>query len=162
MILHELEERPYRGLGYQARGPRARWEGAVIETKPSIRVVSAEIQRGPRYLITRRPPHAILPDLWEFPGGRVREGESQQDALERCLLKRIGCHVAVGEPVLEIRHDYEEYDVLLTVFSCSLGEQEPSAHSVSEIAWVVADDLANYDFPGADRHTIDMLLQSDV
>ena len=56
---------------------------------PTIRVVSAEIAVEGRYLITQRSAHAVLPGLWEFPGGRVREGESDAQALVRAVSGRL-------------------------------------------------------------------------
>ena len=87
--------------------------------RPVKRVVSAEIQRGGRWLITQRSSHAVLPLLWEFPGGRVREGEQEEAALIRSLQARIGVEIEVIERLLEVRHDYEDYSVLLAVWRCS-------------------------------------------
>lgn len=129
--------------------------------RPVKRVVSAEIERDGRWLITQRGAHAALPLLWEFPGGRVREGEQEEAALIRTLRHRIGVDVEPAERLLEVRHDYEDYTVVLAVWRCDLGEQEPYAASVAGIAWVDPEDLADYPFPGADQKTIDLLLQHD-
>ena len=67
--------------------------------KEVIRVVAAVIERGGRYLITQRNAGAVLPLLWEFPGGRVEEGESDEDALTREVKMRIGADVTVGEKI---------------------------------------------------------------
>ena len=56
----------------------------------TIRVVAAVIENGGRYLITQRRPTAVLPLLWEFPGGRVEAGETDQDALQREVRHRLG------------------------------------------------------------------------
>jgi 8-oxo-dGTP diphosphatase len=70
---------------------------------PRIRVVSAEIERSGHYLITQRRPDAVLPLLWEFPGGRVREGEDDAAALVRTLQSRVGLDVVVGEQGVSYR-----------------------------------------------------------
>jgi 8-oxo-dGTP diphosphatase len=128
-------------------------------TRPSIRVVSAEILRGGRYLITQRSARAVLPLLWEFPGGRVREGENDYEALERCLRDRIGVQAQVGRRVLEITHDYDGYSVVLAVYRCALGDQDPVPENVAALAWVAPEDFADYPFPGADQKTVDLLLR---
>lgn len=128
--------------------------------RPLIRVVSAEIQRDGRYLITRRPKHAVLPDLWEFPGGRVVQGEGDEVALNRALQKRIGCSAKVGDRLLEVRHPYEAYDLVLVVYRCDLGDAEPVCGSVAELAWAGPEQLAGYEFPGADQQTVDELVGS--
>ncbi len=127
--------------------------------RPAIRVVSAEIQRDGRYLITQRSARAVLPMLWEFPGGRVREGESDDEALQRCARDRIGVQVDVGRRILEIVHEYEGYAVTLAVYRCNLGDQDPMPENVAALAWVSPEEFADYPFPGADQKTVDLLLR---
>jgi len=123
-----------------------------------IRVVSAEIQRDGRYLLTQRSARAVLPLLWEFPGGRVREGETDEAALARAVKGRIGVDIDVGGKVLEVDHGYEDYDVVLVVYKASVGEREPFAQSVNAIAWVEPASFGDYPFPGADQKTVELLL----
>lgn len=126
---------------------------------PRIRVVSAEIERSGHYLITQRRPDAVLPLLWEFPGGRVREGEDDAAALVRTLQHRVGLGVTVGEQTMEVVHVYEGYSLTLAVYRCTTDEsQEPEARHVHAIAWVRPEQFGNYRFPGADQQTVDALL----
>ena len=76
-----------------------------MKTKPHIRVVAAEIERDGHYLITQRNPHAVLPLLWEFPGGRVEMGESDAQALARELHEGMGIEVEVDERSLSVSHE---------------------------------------------------------
>ncbi len=128
--------------------------------KANIRVVSAEIQREGCYLITQRLPQAVLPGLWEFPGGRVRDGESDAVALTRSLELRLGVTPQVVDQVLEVTHEYDDYSVTLAVYRCSVGA-EPTSNRVAALAWVRAEDLAGYEFPGADQRTVQLLLSDD-
>ena len=126
----------------------------------TIRVVSAEIQRDGRWLICQRSARAVLPMLWEFPGGRVRDGESDADALARCVRGRVGVTPNVGARLLEVGHDYPDYRVVLAVYRCSVAaHDEPWAENVAAVAWVSADELADYPFPGADQRTVELLLK---
>ena len=127
--------------------------------RPMTRVVSAEIQRGGRYLITLRSAKAVLPLLWEFPGGRVREGEDDRDALVRAVRHRIGVTVDVRERVLEVRHDYDGYSVLLIVYRCTIAYGDPFPQAVNALAWVGPDEFGDYPFPGADQRSVDELLK---
>lgn len=131
------------------------------DERPTVRVVSAEIQRDGRYLLTQRSAKAVLPLLWEFPGGRVQEGEADVAALRRAVRERVGVEVEVLEPLLEVTHDYETYRVILSVHRCALGRQEPWPAKVNALAWVHPDDFADYPFPGADEATIAQLLRED-
>jgi 8-oxo-dGTP diphosphatase len=127
--------------------------------RSTLRVVSAEIRREERWLLVQRSAHALLPLLWEFPGGRVREGETDRDALMRALGYRLGVVPAVGERVLEVRHAYPDYDVVLAVYRCDLGAEEPVARTVQALAWVAPEDFEDYPFPPADLKTIEALLR---
>lgn len=126
--------------------------------KPVLRVVSAEIQVEGRYLITQRAEHAVLPLLWEFPGGRVRRGESDVGALRRAVRERLGVGVDPSAKLLEVRHEYDEYDVVLCVYRCAVVEGEPRACAVRAFAWVPPEEFGGYEFPGADQNTVELLL----
>jgi len=123
-----------------------------------IRVVSAEIQRNGSYLLAQRAEHAVLPLLWEFPGGRVRAGESDRDALVRSISERIGCRARVGELAMEVTHPYDGYDLTLALYRVDIGTQTPVAGAVHAIAWAGPEQFADYTFPGADQKTVDLLL----
>jgi 8-oxo-dGTP diphosphatase len=128
-------------------------------TATVIRVVSAEIVREGRYLLTQRSAHAVLPLLWEFPGGRVRPGESDADALARCLRARLGVNARVGSPTMEVHHCYDTYSVNLAVYQAELEESDnPVAVGVEDLAWVSPEELESYAFPEADQQTIELLL----
>ena len=85
-------------------------------TLRTIRVVAAVIERDGRYLITQRRPTAVLPLLWEFPGGRVEEGESDSEALRRELRHRLDVDIEVGALISFLTHTYETYAVDLHLY----------------------------------------------
>ena len=128
-------------------------------SKPHVRVVAAEIERDGLYLITQRRPEAVLPLLWEFPGGKVEPGESDEDALARELAEKIDARVVVGGLSLHVSHEYERYTLDLLVYHCELVPgSEPRAKHVHEVRWVLPSDFKDYEFPGADQQTVDALL----
>jgi len=126
---------------------------------PLIRVVAAVIAREGKYLITQRRGTAVLPGLWEFPGGKVEPGESDTEALAREIQERIGVDVIIGERMALRQHAYVGYRVELNLYRASivLG-QEPSKRRVADIRWVLSEDFENYPFPAADQATTDLLL----
>ena len=127
--------------------------------KQLIRVVAAVIERDGRYLITQRKPTAVLPLLWEFPGGRVENGESETQALIREVTHRIGSEVAVFEKLGDHFHEYEAYDVLMSMYACTLPKgAEPRAAEVNEVRWVASEELEQYEFPPADQSSMSKLL----
>src|SRR6266568_4654784 len=116
-----------------------------------IRVVGAMIERDGKYLITQRSARATLPLLWEFPGGRVEAGETDEEALARELREEMGIEVAVGTRVIHVEHAYENYDIDFCVYRFQhTGGQDHR--------WVSPQELDNYEFPAADEKTIAKLL----
>lgn len=128
--------------------------------KRKIRVVAAQIERDGRYLITQRKPTSSLPLLWEFPGGRVEDGETDEAALRRELHEEMQIQVAVGDAAVAVTHEYDAYIIDFRVYRCVL-ESAPDAIKtigVHDYRWVVPSELDDYEFPGADQATIDALL----
>jgi len=127
-----------------------------------IRVVTAEIRRDGRYLITQRPPSAMLPLLWEFPGGKVAGDETPEQALGRVLLDRLGVGGQVGEMVMEVVHEYDHYTVDMQVYRCTLPDDVEVSHDkIHDHRWVAPSEFSSYEFPGADEASISALLDLD-
>jgi 8-oxo-dGTP diphosphatase len=129
--------------------------------KRQVRVVAAQIERDGKYLITQRKPSSSLPLLWEFPGGRVEEGETDQQALARELKEEMEIEVEVGDSSVSVTHEYEAYVIDFRVYRCRLKTAE---HLIKKIGihdfhWVAPWELDDYEFPGADQATVDKLLK---
>jgi len=123
-----------------------------------IRVVGAMIEKEGKYLITQRPPRATLPLLWEFPGGRVEPGETDEEALARELSEEMGIAVSVGERVIHVEHAYEHYDIDFCVYRCQHTAGQIQHQRVHDHRWVRPSELDQYEFPAADEKTIAKLL----
>ena len=127
---------------------------------PHLRVVAAVIARGDRYLITQRRPTAVLAGLWEFPGGKVEEGETDAAGARsvRCG-ERVGVEVEVGACIGRRTHDYDGYSVDLALYQATIvGDVEPKAVRVADCRWVTSGEFEKYRFPAADQATMDLLL----
>ena len=124
----------------------------------TIRVVVAELEQNGTYLLTQRLATATLPLLWEFPGGRVREGEDVEEALHRSIAFRIGARIDIQEILMEHTHEYDGYQVTLIVFRAALCS-DVQAVNVEDVRWVPFEDLHTYPFPKADQRTMELLLQ---
>jgi 8-oxo-dGTP diphosphatase len=124
----------------------------------TIRVVAAVIEQGGRYLITQRRPTAVLPLLWEFPGGRVEPGESDTEALKREVSFRLGVAVQAGKLMSFVSHPYERYVIELYLYEGRLVEGEPTAVNVHDFRWVASDDFDSYAFTPADEASMTKLL----
>jgi len=124
----------------------------------TIRVVAAVISRDGKYLITQRRETAVLPMLWEFPGGRVEQGEDDKAALRRELRERLEAEVDVGEKVGERRHDYAGYTLELVLYAATLKKDWIVAKRVRDYRWVPSTEFDDHTFPDADQRTMDLLL----
>lgn len=111
-----------------------------------------------RYLITRRRATAVLPLLWEFPGGRVEEGESDEDALVREFFGRLGVGVSVGREMSRVTHPYDQYTVELVLYECALASPSLEARGVVEFRWVNSEEFEEYEFTPADEASMSKLL----
>jgi 8-oxo-dGTP diphosphatase len=128
------------------------------EKKPIIRVVAAAIERANQYLITQRRATAVLPLLWEFPGGKVEAGESDPVALSREIFARLGVTIEVGMLLSAVRKEYTNYTVDLHLYSCSITEGEPKALAVNTFRWATVQEFDSLQFTPADQESMDRLL----
>jgi 8-oxo-dGTP diphosphatase len=139
--------------------PSLRYAACVVSLQPpTIRVVAAMVAKDGRYLITQRRPSAVLPLLWEFPGGRVETGESDHAALKRELQERLAVEIMVGELISFVSHRYEHYTVELYLYECSLLSDRVRAVAVNDARWVSSKDFDEYEFTPADEASMTKLL----
>jgi 8-oxo-dGTP diphosphatase len=130
-----------------------------MSTAPrTIRVVAAVLERDGKYLITQRRPTAVLPLMWEFPGGRVETGETDAQALKRELLHRLAADIEVGKLISFVSHPYEHYVVDLFLYECGLLGENLEPKAVSAFKWVASTDFDQYAFTPADEASMNKLL----
>ena len=126
--------------------------------KRRITVVSAAIRNEGKYLITQRMEKAVLPLKWEFPGGKVEEGEYEEAALRRELRERLGITPDIGALISTTIHEYDDYVVELKLFECRLGPLAPRVVGVKRMEWVRSSDFDKFEFTPADQESMDRLL----
>lgn len=136
-------------------------------TRRKIRVVGAMLEQEAgcgRFLITQRSASMSLPELWEFPGGRVQDGESDEAALQRELHERLELDVTVGELAIATQHAYPGYDIEFHVFACCMKDpaQAVSHKRAQDHRWLGLADLGSYPFPDADARTLSLLLNLEA
>jgi 8-oxo-dGTP diphosphatase len=124
----------------------------------TIRVVAAMLEHEGRYLITQRRPTAVLPLLWEFPGGRVEDGETDVHALKREVMHRLGADVECGKLISFVSHPYEHYVVDLFLYECRLLSSRLEAQAVNDFRWVSSAEFDQYAFTPADEASMNKLL----
>ena len=101
-------------------------------------------------LITRRPDHVHQGGLWEFPGGKVEDGEPVAVALQRELYEELGITVQAAEPWLQVGHDYPDKKVGLEVWRVTAWQGEPHGREGQPLIWAGRAELDQFSFPAAD------------
>lgn len=119
----------------------------------AIVVVAAVIERDGRFLLSLRPEGTHLAGHWEFPGGKVHEGESHAEALRRELHEELDIVGQVGERIHSVAHAYPEKTVELHFYACGY-EGDPKPMVGQQVRWVAREELASLPFPAADRDLI--------
>lgn len=127
-----------------------------VSTRPVIHVAVGVIRRGGCVLIARRPDHVHQGGLLEFPGGKVESGESVQDALVREIQEETGLMVSASDlkPLIGIQHDYGDKCVFLDVWEATSGVGEPEGKEGQSVEWRDPLELADAEFPAANRPII--------
>jgi len=129
-------------------------------TKKKVRVVAGILQREEdgKVLITQRRPTAFMPLKWEFPGGKVEPGETDEQALKRELNEELGIEVEVGPRFMGELYDYHTFELDFQVYRCKLVSGKIQKLQVYQFKWVSISDLHAEDFPPADQTTLSLLL----
>lgn len=129
-----------------------------MHTDRTIRVVAAVIEQDGRYLITQRRPAAVLPLLWEFPGGRVEETETDVAALKREVRHRLAVEIEVRQLISFVSHPYERYVVDLYLYECQIQSGDLAPLAVHAFKWVTSAEFDQYPFTPADEASMNKLL----
>lgn len=124
----------------------------------TIRVVAAVVEDDGRYLVTQRRATAVLPLLWEFPGGRVEPGESDAQALRREIQERLEAEVDVVQMISFVSHPYEHYTVDLYLYQCVLKSAQLNPRGVKDYRWLTSAEMDAYPFTPADQASMNKLL----
>jgi 8-oxo-dGTP diphosphatase len=133
---------------------------AIGADRPVILVVAvALIDVDGRVLLAERPEGKSMAGLWEFPGGKVHDGETPETALIRELKEELGIDVAASclAPFTFASHGYAEFHLLMPLYVCRKWQGSVTAREGQRLAWVRPNRLADYAMPPADKPLVAML-----
>ena len=122
-------------------------------------VAVALVDPDGRVLIAKRPEGKPMAGLWEFPGGKVREGELPEEALVRELDEELGIDITESclAPLSFASHAYDDFHLLMPLYVCRVWKGMASPREGQEIKWVRPVRLGDYPMPPADRPLVAML-----
>lgn len=129
--------------------------------KPLLLVAAcALVDADGRVLITQRPEGKPLAGLWEFPGGKVEQGETPEETVVRELAEEIGVETKVAclAPLTFASHSYESFHLMMPLYVCRRFWGTPVAKQVAAVKWVRPKNLRDYSMPPADAPLIPFLI----
>jgi 8-oxo-dGTP diphosphatase len=135
-------------------------EGVKVEKNPTLVVVAAAlVDREGRVLLQQRSPHRTMPHLWEFPGGKVEDGETPENALIRELEEELGISTDASclAPAAFASHPLGDRHMILLLFVCRKWRGNPQPLDASGLTWVRPNQMFAMDMPPADRPLIGLL-----
>lgn len=128
--------------------------------KKTIKVVAAIIENEKKEILCAlRSPEMSMPNLWEFPGGKVEEGESLLDAIEREIQEELNCKVRAIDIFDENTHEYEKVIVNLIGIKCKLVDGVPTASEHSTLIYLKKENLNSLVWAPADIPIVENLMK---
>ncbi len=126
------------------------------------KVTAAILTRNGKVLIARRTADDRLANKWEFPGGKVEDGETPEACLSRELKEELGITARVGALLGESIYHYEHRSIKLLAYQThwEAGDLDPKVHA--EVIWVSVSELDGYDFAPADIPFVRKLMSGDI
>jgi 8-oxo-dGTP diphosphatase len=133
----------------------------MTDQKP-ILVTAGILKQGERILICQRHRSDAYGLQWEFPGGKVREGEELKAALKRELEEELAIDAEIGEEVFRLRHRYPDRYVEVAFFSVPAYTGKTQNQVFEAITWAPRGELASYDFLEADRELVSRIVRGEI
>ena len=127
--------------------------------KPLL-VTAALIEKDGKILIARRKKGWRFAGKWEFPGGKIEPHETPEECLRRELLEELGIETRIGDLFCESTYAYSHATVRLLVYHAFHVSGEYTLYDHEEMRWVMPEELAEYEFPEADKPVIEKLTRA--
>jgi 8-oxo-dGTP diphosphatase len=126
-----------------------------------IIVVAAVIEQGERFLVARRLKGTHLAGYWEFPGGKVHDDETQEEALRREIAEELNAGISNVRKIFHTAHAYPERVVELHFYRGELADP-PQPVLGQELRWITREEFASLEFPPADAELISGLINASL
>ncbi len=129
----------------------------------TIRVVAAVIKaekNGEPIIFATQRGYGDFKDGWEFPGGKIQEGETPQEALKREIMEELDTEIEVGELIDTIEYDYPEFHLSMDCFWCSIVKGDLVLKEHEAAKWLIKESLDEVDWLPADKVLIEKIRKS--
>ncbi|MCQ2010909.1 (deoxy)nucleoside triphosphate pyrophosphohydrolase [Sporolactobacillus sp. STSJ-5] len=131
--------------------------------RKTLSVVAAILENANKEILCAlRSPKMSISNHWEFPGGKIQDGETPAEAIEREIREELKCSIEAKEIFLTSHHDYETFSIDLTAITCKLVEGFPTAHEHSKLIWLKRENLDSLKWAPADVATVERLVKESM
>lgn len=127
---------------------------------PHYDIAVGVVWRDGKVLIGRRKETQMLGGLWEFPGGKIKAGETPEAAVARELCEETDLKTRVLHRYCTVKHAYTHFKITLHAYACEVLSGTASPKSTDELKWVLPQALQDYPFPTANKKVIQVVLDS--
>lgn len=131
-----------------------------MSAKVVLVAACALVDADGRVLLAQRPPGKMMAGLWEFPGGKIEQGETPEQTLIRELKEELGIVVSEAclAPLTFASHAYPEFHLLMPLYVCRRWEGTVAPMDGQALTWVKPDRLREYPMPPADEPLVSHLM----
>ena len=128
--------------------------------KKQVKVVAAIIENEQEEILCAlRSPDMSIPNMWEFPGGKVEKGEDLFTALKREIDEELQCKIETETSVFnDTTHEYESFIINLLSIKCKIIEGTPTANEHSKLIWLKRENLSSLKWAPADIPAVEQLI----
>jgi 8-oxo-dGTP diphosphatase len=131
--------------------------------KKLIKVVGAIIENeNNEILCALRSPRMSLPNMWEFPGGKIEGNETLKEAIEREIKEELACDIEFIDCFNDNTHEYDKFTVNLITVKCRLVVGKPTISEHSKLIWLQRENLLSLNWAPADIQAVNQLLSEKV
>ena len=124
-----------------------------------VGVIWGKADKAKSILLAKRPDHLHQGGLWEFPGGKLEQGEEPRDALSRELKEELDIELLAANPLMDVSHDYGDKAVFLDIWQVNDFKGQEQGLEDQELRWVPLAELDQYAFPAANVAIVERLQQ---
>lgn len=125
-----------------------------------VDVVAALILDKDKFLICQRPAMKARPLLWEFVGGKVESGETNEEALIRECYEELDIKLEIGYEFMRVEHEYPDITVNLILLNATIADGEPKLNEHNDIRWIKPSEIPNFNFCPADQEILEKIRMS--
>ena len=137
---------------------------AQINKKVKLKydVVIALINNNNSFLISKRYENKFLGNLWELPGGKIKNQETKQNALFREIKEELNIKIIINKYIGFVNHKYSHFEVNLFLYDCSLRSGIPKSLQSQEIKWITKKEIKEFAFPKGTHKLFNLIFNNDV